>query len=365
MDFLPAWQGVNFRAEFQKNMNIIPAFANRSGNFYSGDDNTYLEFTNLGQVLRHWTAGAPPAVIKETEKNQGYAQVPLVGAAGTENRLIRFPITAAKYNGFQLSFSAYADIDYAWGYKDQNIWFKMMVKWTPTGGNSYWLQNSTRDQELQWSTSAATVELKVPADVNLEFGVPTAVNGRTADMEIRVYFAHHGGVTTPVSQVNFKNFRLNLVEPNYQSIDYKDESLFNFSEVNLFGSEPPQDWDFKWGITPIESAASVHDYILSAPYNSVGTPMTSAWMHEPDTDALGITQPLKTWLYNRLYLDNETVTRKIKGSFVINSLTSDIVPHRIVQDKEGRYYQFVSGEYDDKNKTWTGVEFIEFKAYKT
>ena len=57
--------------------------------------------------------------------------------------------------------------------------------------------------------------------------------------------------------------------------------------------------------------------------------------------------------------DNRTPTRVLN----ISLRTTDITPFTIIKDAEEKYYQFVSGEWNDRLGEWS-CQYIEFKALK-
>ena len=371
LEFLPAWQGIQYSAEFIKNNNIIPAFSNRSGSFYGGTDQQRLEVDKVpaANLLRHWQSGAPDmAVVTEYLDNAGWLNLQTVNAETDEHKLIRYTIPALDYN--ELSFSVRTmETAYYWVHgsgSGNRVYVKFLIRFTPNGGTDHYLKKQPTDTDIEWSGTPETFNLKITEDTNFTVPLPANVIGKEVDLEVRMYKPHHLNLVYQDYGLNIRDLRIGLVSSFWEGLEYKDENLLSFFEVNINGSQAPVDVNYKWGMTHQAALTnSQHGLIINVPFDRTGNAITAGWMKEPITDMLGITQPLKEWALTDLYADNSTVTRKIKGSFVVNSFTSDILPFRIVKDSDDRYYQFLKGEYDDKNKTWKGVEFIEFKAYKT
>ena len=360
MEFLPAWQGIDYKMNYKKTTNIGRLFANGSGNFYRGVTNIPLEFnpTPVANRLRHWTYSGS-LVAGPNVDNDGWLSVKSYTTARTEYVQKRIFLNGHNDIG-GIAFSADLSFIRTPPFPDSlENRFKMSVVLTSTAGNVFYLWLNNGNPEWSDAFTPHTFEFSEGFDVNMPLpGTVTTVR----ELDIKIYPAYSNAST--VRDALLRNFKLSVVNPDFEQIDYKEENLFNFYLVSAIASEPPTDIEFSWGMSH-PTFNNHHDFTLTSPYDSAGAPMSNAWMKEPTTDALGVTQPLKQWMIAELTNDNKTVTRKIKGNFVVNDLRTDIQPYRVIQDKEGKYYQFVSGEFDDKNLTWNGVEFIEFKGYKT
>jgi hypothetical protein len=245
----------------------------------------------------------------------------------------------------------------------------MEIKFTKNGIDRWlWDDNGIKwtDQKKNFVVTVKPEGYPYKLDVEIDRPLDEEISA-TSDIYIGIYApkADHGasGNARTIHGL-FRRFQFGAISNEFEEIDYKEQDLFNIYAVSTDASDPPQQWAFTWGMAH-PTYDNHHNFTQTGTYNRTGQAIDNAWMKEPNTDQLGTVQPLKQWMIAELTNDNSTVTRKIKGSFVINSLTADILPYRIVQDREGRYYQFVSGEYDDKYKTWNNAEFIEFKGYKT
>lgn len=379
ISFLPPWQTVNIEQEFQKNTCILPAFANRGGNFYRGsaDENgdfVELEFEQFSTIppqsgyLRHWDDYGLIVTQYPNRDNAGYAALDLKGRYAPDELYNSISVDTTDIvasngvQGFKLSFNTSTIIN-AWinelegidhpGYQD---WaqFEIEIKYNYDGTDFWYWRNDGEFDGFSDSFHLYVLDNE-PWNFDIVFpksGVNVIEPGGT--LTISMY--------RPRSPMNYcegyfliNNFQLSTYNADWESIDYKDNIKV---DINPDGTVV-RNYNYIWGlmVLGLESDQQIH---LSSPYDNTNAVIEQFKKRGEEVDELEpYTNPLLEWKSRSFINENTEYTASLSGEY-----KSDLIsPLQLINDYEGRVYKFTKGTWDDKRGYWK-TDFTEAKFVK-
>lgn len=357
LEYLPAWQGVDYSMTYTPNKQALPIFSNQSGDFYRGRGGTPLEFESAGiggwLGLRHWNMEGLECTYYPNE-NSGNLLINSVSVQGDQRK------ATVTHNIPQSIDSACRAFDVGWTYFYttylDSTWI-VNIRYTKQGVSRWaYLEGGN----FKWNDEPDSIAVlmlgdRQPETVNFRLERPLDEFTGDSELYIEIFQPISFGVG---GQAVVNRFRLGFIVPEWEGAGYKDETLLDFVQVNVWGSQPPQQMDFTWGMANSQRDNS-HYFHLSSPYTRDGIVKT-LWGMDGKTTNITEHKYLHSWLLDRLIEDNDLITRKLKASY----RSTQISPLRLVFDYEANIYGFVAGEYNDKSCFWENVEYVEYKSVR-
>jgi hypothetical protein len=364
LTWLPAWQGVTYEYLFKKNKSILPVFANKSGKFYYGDHTQALEYTRpyIGNVttLRHWNH-ITPGVVPYNE-NSGVLGFWSVGT-NTDIPLETVSVVLdnnfiSKVRVFKLHFNIGIAFSGAGLPLTSNARF--VVKLDDGAGTVRYMKWNQTTEVIEWITAFHTFDYPVPTrerSISASFTIPIPdefLTQTTLTFQINNIYSFRTLFEDYNTYYDYLVLEYEYPEWENAGYEYSPTGIFAPVIINQDGELPPQKFEYSWGIVH-PTLPNENIYHLSSPYDDTGVVITD-WRNAAEGTA---DDKLFNWLMITHDTDNRTPTRVLN----IKLKTTDITPFTIIKDFEGKYYQLVSGEWNDKYDEWS-CQYIEFKALK-
>lgn len=372
LEYLPAWQGINIIQEFEQNTNALPVAANRSGNFYTGGQNTLgFQFLELGfpvndvTVWNNWTNSETLASNAYYDQNSG--QVDMKVSSGSDQYAeITFEMPGYSFN--MINFNINLNTSTGTG-----LGFAISIAVTDgSGGSSRYLRNesfsstSTDTPQPVWESYPTTFNYNASSadlpnwQLNFSHSNPFPTSTATKFVRVRINRPFTTYSTENIQPKGIINeVRLAIINNDWESSEYEYESagIFDPVLINPSGSLPAFDESFTWGLSH-PTLNNSHYFHLSSPYYSDGNPINQ-WLKTGSAGEAPDYKRILDWLLLAYFDDNNTYSHRLKASFKSN----DITPLRVAQDYDGIIYKFAGGTFDDRMRIWE-CDYIEFKGIR-
>lgn len=320
--FLPSNREVRLTKNFQKNTNILTAFTNRQGNFYTGSDNIYLEGNSVGHLSSDRVEGNTDASYVRNNDGRLYQK------ANYANTTIEWSTTSLKlseqedkviFSGTFLQKDVYSSTTV---YAPDEVFYRIIIQQqnAPAMPNKV-LYAYEEAGTYKWSTTPKYIEGKITGGkVSIELPNPSDY-----DHWYKLTVATlPKGPRTPnyYYWLNGIGFEVNSSE--YTNIDYKQD-------VTLYGDINSDNFYTKSLIWGFEHPTFSNDraYHLSSINN------TSGEAYDKFVDENGDIKTAFDWLGYYIMKETSVITRKLR----LTSNTSEITPFTLyVDDKDRIYY---------------------------
>ena len=365
--YLPAWQVLIIEHDFQKNMNLIPAFANKTGSFYDGNNYTHLEFGvsyNTGgdwtTDLRHWNYSDDSLQTESFSENSGWLSVPRIPLNAPDDANDKHYV----YIDYDLPPITFDYINYT-AFLANTTWagftgiyiFELI-----SNGKHYWLENKNfpSGMEPEWVNEFRTFLIPVNGQEasGHQFDITVPNPFGTSYTSVITQHVLIKAIDTffnpPGTRGLIKNFKMNLIRSDWEFTDYNYTSEII---INPDGTKKETKVELNWGISN-PNLIDIHDIHLSVPLSSTGDPYNVVLKHGSTGDFPDY-RSITEWLALNYVDDNITNTPVLKASFK----SRDITPLNLIYDFEGRIYNFTNGEFNDKLNTWSN-NYTEYYGIK-
>ena len=397
IEFIAPWFRAEVMQQFQMNYNIFPAFANRSGNFYSGDTATRLEFSPapVTERLRHWTHDGLVTLPFQSDDNEGSVLIPVVHTnfQALNSDFTSVTVTVDPTLTFdKFFFSCNTASAFNGEPRTGNgVGIKKVFKIEYTNGGTwhFWRNNAgdvnDKDAFDGWTTGADNYVFDHD-DVDYKGGMPdrASYTGGTFKFSIRV--GYDDNFIGPNWGYYLSNFKFGIITTQFENIKFsarvnewgsgnlaqrasallqnkgytdrkaiQDEVTWDHTIDTLINTKGSgiEKFEYRWGLY-YPNLKSHHELHLSAPYDSTDSPVELFFSKD---EAPPVSNELTDRKLALLQRDNATYTTKLMGQWVSNKIS----PFQVVHDLEGRVYNFAGGNWNDRQGNWS-CDFIEFKG---
>lgn len=345
---------LTIKENYETRLNVFDTAANRSGNFYDGEDGVELEITT-GDQLRHWTPANNAGMYKvRYEENSGWMQIfdlytMPYNATWTATKSLNINSNQFQFLRFNAGFYVPKPIN--------ALNFQFILKWESVGagtGNTYtrYLHYNQADNLYEWQTTSTVyihyVENKAGSEsMSFETIIPDVgelqesivLTWSIAPVNLLITETH--GLTYLI-----KNLRIQCVNNVMESFNGVITNEYPVAD-NVVKNEVTKTfrWGLGWNGSIYTGISYDPDLTLSRILNSAG---------EPDNIMQSLLFPEA---HNLILYKNKYIRYNNSPKPVLNGdiRSFDVInPLSLVQDYEGNKYVMINASLDDKLGVWTG-----------
>ena len=340
---------LSINEKYVPRLNVFDVDANRSGNFYEGENGIELEFDSSGD-LRNWTDEDTYALFSPPHThilNDGWLKMPTVGGGLTprpwKKKVKVLDLTTQKFQGLRISGSFYKT-----GTENLNFIFKLKLETSgPTTSSTYWLNSPTEDTYV-WATTDSFFTHKGGlghTSMLVDMALPQFTEIQTSvTLTLHLYPPIY---TQPDVLYLLKNLQVQCINGAMDSINNTIVNEYTVAS-DVVRNEVSEDfiWGIGWNSFPGNGIDYGKDLNLSRILNSSGDSIIEF------NSTLGYIKYNAIVLWKNKFIRYNSTPREILNGDV---RSFDVVsPISIVEDYEGNKYVMINGSLDDKRGVWTG-----------